>query len=771
MPDFELIAPDGENFLVNTRTQFSQHTGRVTQLSSGGFVAVWLDHSSQLAVNIRGQIYDASGAKVGGELSINQWSGSRDGGPEIAPLASGGFVVSWVGGQYYKSVTWQSYAQMFDATGGWASGFIRTLQDDHGRTMDVTGRRDGGFVVMDATGIGQVYDQYGETVGPRFTVGDPARQSAAVVTTLADGRLVVAAGNVDSGTVIQLFDAAGNKAGAEIALQRSDKGGLLSIGALTNGGFVLGWVEPEYALSTGNAVAQIFDPSGNRVGYQFQLNSTTTGDQSPLSLTGLPGGGFLATWIDHNIYTGLVRTRGQLFDAAGAKLGSEFSVTPDGRTGTAVALIGGERIVALWNGPDASDTVFTDVRAQIFKEVEEPSASGGTKANDLLKAGVDTLLLDARRGDDILYWGAFLDQQGRSIGGDGTDTVVLQGNYPALTLGEASLSGIEGLSLQSGTIARWGQSGANSYDYNLTMHEANVAPGQQLRVNAQSLTAGEDFTFDGSAETDGGRFHIYGGFGIDTLTGGAGDDLFVFAGGRFGAGDKVDGGGGTDAVVITGAAPGSTGPVVVAIAAGTLTSVEALSFNGRFGDDPTARPSYEVTLADGNVAAGARLIVNASSLEAGQSLRFDGSAATTGTLLIYGGAGGDTLTGGGGNDRISGGASGDTLRGGGGADRFEYRSIADSTVAASDLIADFELGVDGIDLSAIDADPGAEGDQAFTWLGGEAFSGKAGELRLVHDQGAARWTVLGDVDGDGQADFQLFVATGGAAPAASDFLL
>jgi hypothetical protein len=38
-------------------------------------------------------------------------------------------------------------------------------------------------------------------------------------------------------------------------------------------------------------------------------------------------------------------------------------------------------------------------------------------------------------------------------------------------------------------------------------------------VNASTLQAGENLTFDGSAETNG-SFFIYGGKGVDTLTGG-----------------------------------------------------------------------------------------------------------------------------------------------------------------------------------------------------------------------------------------------------------
>jgi hypothetical protein len=54
-----------------------------------------------------------------------------------------------------------------------------------------------------------------------------------------------------------------------------------------------------------------------------------------------------------------------------------------------------------------------------------------------------------------------------------------------------------------------------------------------------------------------------------------------------------------------------------------------------------------------------------------------------------------------------------------------------------------------IDLSAIDANTNAAGDQAFTYIAGAAFNHTAGELRFSDH------LLQGDVNGDGTADFQV----------------
>jgi Ca2+-binding RTX toxin-like protein len=293
-----------------------------------------------------------------------------------------------------------------------------------------------------------------------------------------------------------------------------------------------------------------------------------------------------------------------------------------------------------------------------------------------------------------------------------------------------------------------------------------------VRINGSALLAGEDFTFDGSAETDA-RFVIYGGQGTDDFTGGSGNDIFIFAGGRFAAGDTVDGGGGYDGLFLRG---NYTIDFTQAGFAGALQNLENLTVSGatdeRYARGGGTEFDYSITWDDDLLGAGQVMTINASTLGSEESLDFNGSDETNGSFRLFGGAGNDVLTGGAGNDLIFGGRRGDTLTGGTGNDIFRYDNVLDSNSTERDGIQDFNAG-DLVDLSRIDANTLLAGDQAFSFIGNAAFSNTAGELRFENiSLGGPVWLVQGDTDGNGVSDFELVLVINPPDPiTASDFIL
>ena len=139
-----------------------------------------------------------------------------------------------------------------------------------------------------------------------------------------------------------------------------------------------------------------------------------------------------------------------------------------------------------------------------------------------------------------------------------------------------------------------------------------------------------------------------------------------------------------------------------------------------------------------------------------------------GADYLNGGRGDDVMKGGDGADRLLGSLGADVMNGGAGADLFVYDNA--SADGSRDVIEQFSRADgDKIDLSAIDANPNAAGNQAFTFVGSNAFSGAGGEVRMFMDADGNK-VASGDVDGDKVADIQIAFVDPVQSVGAADFI-
>ena len=123
-----------------------------------------------------------------------------------------------------------------------------------------------------------------------------------------------------------------------------------------------------------------------------------------------------------------------------------------------------------------------------------------------------------------------------------------------------------------------------------------------------------------------------------------------------------------------------------------------------------------------------------------------------------------------GADLLVGGKGADKLEGDGGNDAFAYFSTDESGVGAGkrDVIADFNHAqLDLIAVNAIDAKAGTAGNQAFTFIGNNSFTGE-GQVRVFFEDDHT--VVAMNTVGSAGADSQIELA-GHIDLAQSDFLL
>ena len=300
----------------------------------------------------------------------------------------------------------------------------------------------------------------------------------------------------------------------------------------------------------------------------------------------------------------------------------------------------------------------------------------GQDGNDTIYAldGNDTV--DGGANDDVITLGAALTAADSINGGTGFDQAAISGNYGAgLVFGATTMTNVEVLALLPG--------GTNSY--NLTTNNATVAAGVEMTIFASNLAVGENFTFFGSAETDG-FFRIFGGFGTDTLFGGELNDGFYFGPGKWQAGDSVNGGGGTGNQL---ALDGN-----YAITIGAEANVEVLVLL----EGPVSTPNtFNITLSNLWTDPGQTKTVFGRNVTT--NLTVNGAAETSGNFTIFGGRGSDTLTSGGGNDTIYGLEGNDTITGGAGSDTAVYQGAR----------ADYSVLTGGGNVQIVDNNPIADG--------------------------------------------------------------
>ncbi|WP_104668755.1 peroxidase family protein [Ensifer adhaerens] len=228
---------------------------------------------------------------------------------------------------------------------------------------------------------------------------------------------------------------------------------------------------------------------------------------------------------------------------------------------------------------------------------------------------------------------------------------------------------------------------------------------------------------DGNDVASGGAGddEIHGGAGADMLFGNGGADLIYGDAGN----DIIEGGAGSDK------AWGGAGDDVVLATKGDGDD----SYWGGDGND-----TLDYSVATGNL----KVDLGNGFMDRGHVV-----GAGTGNDTIYGF---ENVIGGSGHDQITASTAVNIMDGGLGDDVFRFTSVA---AADGDTIYGFAPG-DRIDFSAIDANTGQAGKQAFTLSGGTTLSG-AGQIVVTHEtrDGADVTVIRGSVDAGPDAEFSL----------------
>lgn len=383
----------------------------------------------------------------------------------------------------------------------------------------------------------------------------------------------------------------------------------------------------------------------------------------------------------------------------------------------------------------------------------------GVSGNTLIPAVSDggaqavAVWLNAHPGFDG-EWGNLSSDVIALLNFSGTSGSVDTGNVSSPSSGGSTSSGSDDDAASGGNTS----SGGSTTTDGDTGTTAPPPPSSSNLIDVIGTSSNDRLAVSnaGSSKVQGlaGNDVLKGGSGnYNELLGGRGNDVYLISSN----GDKVieNAGEGRDTVRATVNYTMDANVEVLRMDKGGLTgqgnaldnrmigSNGADTMHGNDGDDAIQGENGNDVLTGGNGDDWLRGGDGNDSLDGG-----------AGNDRVYGDDGDDILQGGSGDDIVEGGLGADILYGGSGADAFLFRP-EDITDGAVDTIKDFQVGVDRIALSTIDADSTNRGNDTFNFIGKSGFHNQAGELR--YDVVAGNAYVQIDTNGDGRADMTVIV--------------
>jgi hypothetical protein len=341
--------------------------------ASGNTVVVWSSQGQDGGGwGVFGQRYDVNGMPLGGEFQINTTAAGDQNHPSVAVAPDGSFLVVWQS-QGQDGGGWGVFGQRYDASGNRVGGEfqvnVTTAGDQENPSVATDGQGD--YVVtwqsqgQDGDGWGVFARRYnaagalgGEVQVNSTTAGD---QQNARVAMSSNGTSVVvwqSQGQDGSGWGVfgQRYDSTGSPVGSEFQVNTTTAGDQVdpSVAISAAGAFVATWSSYGQDGDGWGVFAQRFFNDGSANGQEFQVNVTTAGDQTSSSVSMDSRGNFLVAWQSYGQDGDGWGVFGRQYNAVtGVATGNEFqlsSSTAGDQVHPAWAQNDAGNAMAVWSG-------------------------------------------------------------------------------------------------------------------------------------------------------------------------------------------------------------------------------------------------------------------------------------------------------------------------------------------------------------------------------------------------------------------------------------
>jgi len=295
--------PIGAEFQISSTASGSRSGERIASDSAGNFVVVWKDSSP---ASIMGRRFSSAGLPLGPEFEVNSSTGYAFR-PAVAMSPSGEFVAVW---SHPANPVQDVRGRLFDASGAPVGPdfLIDTSAITHAGDAAVDTDASGNFVVAwgDLTNLdvrAQRFDPAGIRLGAEIVVATDLAV-APHVASWPDGRFVVAwVGDDGDGGGIRArpFAVDGQPVGAEFRVNAHTTSfqRMPSVDVDSQGRPVFVWASVGQDGSGDGVFARIFDSVGGP-GPEFQINTGTMGEQVRPGVITDDRGGFVVAWFSQS---------------------------------------------------------------------------------------------------------------------------------------------------------------------------------------------------------------------------------------------------------------------------------------------------------------------------------------------------------------------------------------------------------------------------------------------------------------------------------------
>ena len=309
-------------FKVNTVFHKHQTDPAVAVADDGSFVVVWVSEDQDgNNKGIFGQRFDASGTRTGAEFQVNTYYNKAQIAPDIATDATGRFVVVWASDDQDGN-DYGVYGQVFDAVGAKVGGefLVNLTTARHQHAPSVAMNHDGDFVV--AWQSENAGDNKWDILARRFDANGAAKDVAEIqVSSVSDETQLapdVAMDNAgdfvvvwqskdldypdgDYGIFHRAFDADGTPRTAKQVLvntQVVDHQQAPVVAMDGDGDYIVAWQgekqdDPDHKFGV---FAQRYTNDGSELGREFRANTTTVKNQRTPALAAGDDGRFIVAW-------------------------------------------------------------------------------------------------------------------------------------------------------------------------------------------------------------------------------------------------------------------------------------------------------------------------------------------------------------------------------------------------------------------------------------------------------------------------------------------